>query len=261
MVAGLVVFALFVVFLAVRSIVAQSSQLAELVSAGLDVMEDKAQQYLDTNATLTSDTRTAIASGLGSLGKYALGGVLSVLPATVELLSAALLTVIILFFLLKEGRRIWEGVAGQFPHHRDLLDRLGARVWEVLRRSMAGTTLIAAIDAVGIGLGMMLIGVPFAASIGFMTFLLAYIPIVGATVSGAFGVLLAIGDGDLSKGLAALAVVLIVQQIEGNVLQPFIMGMFLAVPLVASAAAVVAELRASGVLRRTPSRPSIMGSG
>ncbi len=169
---------------------------------------------------------------------------------------------------MKDGNGLWERLIRRFPNRYALLDQLGGSMWETLGRFTRGTTVIAAIDAGGIGLGMWLIGVPFPGAIAVLTFLLAYIPLAGALISGTFGVLLALGDGGLSQAFAALAIVLIVQQVEGNLLQPFIMGnavslhplvvafalvlggtfagvigMFLAVPLTAAAAAAMSERR------------------
>ena len=89
---------------------------------------------------------------------------------------------------------------------------------------MLGQTVIAAIDAVVIGLGAVVLGVPNSSAIFMLTFLGAFVPYIGAFITGLVAVLLAIADGGIDKGLLMLAIVIVVQIVEGNVLQPWIQG-------------------------------------
>ncbi|HEY6744356.1 MAG TPA: AI-2E family transporter [Mycobacteriales bacterium] len=143
----------------------------------------------------------------------------------VETVGGLLLAVALLFLLLKDGERMWMWLAGLFPVGvRDRVDRAGREGWTTLTSYVRGTVLVAAIDAVGIGLALLLLGVPLTLPLVVLTFLGAFIPIVGATVAGAAAVLVALVTNGVTDALLVLAAVVAVQQVEGNLLQPFIMG-------------------------------------
>jgi putative heme transporter len=108
------------------------------------------------------------------------------------------------------------------PETRSAVDQAGRRAWDVLGGFVRGTALIAAIDASLIGIGLWLLGVPLAFALAVLVFMGAFVPFVGAFVSGLVAVLVAFADGGWELGLAALAVVVAVQFIEGNFLQPII---------------------------------------
>jgi putative heme transporter len=91
---------------------------------------------------------------------------------------------------------------------------------------MYGTATIAAVDALFIGVGALVFGVPSAAAIGVLTFFLSFIPFIGAVGAGLFAVLLALADGGVGKALAMLGVVVLVQQIESHLLQPLVQSRF-----------------------------------
>ncbi|HEU0128456.1 MAG TPA: AI-2E family transporter, partial [Pseudonocardiaceae bacterium] len=90
--------------------------------------------------------------------------------------------------------------------------------------SIRGVVVVALIDAIGIGLALVLLGVPLASSLAMLTFLGAFIPIIGATVVGSMIVLVALATDGLVTALIVLGAVLLIQQLEGNVLYPWIMG-------------------------------------
>jgi putative heme transporter len=108
------------------------------------------------------------------------------------------------------------------PHSRLRIDRAGQRAWAVLGGFVRGTVLIAAIDAVLIGIGLWILGVPLAFALSVLIFLGAFVPFVGATITGLIAVLVAFADGGLTIALIALGIVFGVQFIEGNFLQPII---------------------------------------
>ena len=138
------------------------------------------------------------------------------------------------FFFLRDGRRISRFLVGLLPE--PTRDRMLGAVdvsWTTLVSYVRATVLVAFIDAVGIGLVLAILRVPFAFSLAALVFLGAFIPIVGATVSGAVAVLVAFVDKGLAVALIVLAAVIAVQQLEGHVLQPLIMGRAVAIhPLV-----------------------------
>lgn len=130
-----------------------------------------------------------------------------------------------LFFFLYDGPRIWSWVVGLFPRTaRARINSSGGVAWRQLTAYVRATLFVAAVDAVGITLGAVILRVPFAPAIGVLVFLLSFIPIVGALLSGAVAVVLAlVAHGPVTAAIM-LGVVIAVQQLEAHVLQPFILG-------------------------------------
>ena len=108
------------------------------------------------------------------------------------------------------------------PESRPAIDRAGRRAWIELGGFIRGTAVIAFVDALLIGVGLWLLGVPVAFALAVLVFISAFVPFVGAFVSGVVAVLVAFADQGWMIGLAALALVVAVQFVEGNLLQPII---------------------------------------
>ena len=142
-----------------------------------------------------------------------------------SLLTATLLALVTTFFFLADGNRIWRWVVGLLPSdHRRRTDRAATRAWDALQAYIRTQTLVAAVDAIGIGLGAYFLGLPYVEAIVLIVFITAFVPIVGAVFSGGLAVLIALGSQGVAEALIMLAVVLVVQQVESNVLQPVLMG-------------------------------------
>lgn len=143
----------------------------------------------------------------------------------VEALSGILLCVFCTLFLLYDGKRIWRWTLRLFPTAaRDGLAGAGPRAWATLTGYVRGTVIVALIDAVFIGVGLALLNVPMAVPLAVIIFLGAFVPLVGAVISGALAMIVALVTEGPFTALMVLIVVLAVQQIEGHVLQPFILG-------------------------------------
>lgn len=141
-----------------------------------------------------------------------------------EVIGATLLALVLLFFLLKDGRSMWQWVLGRVAdRNRPVAAEAGRAGWRTLGAYSRGTMLIAAIDAIGIGLALVLLGVPLALPLVMITFIGAFVPIIGATVAGAVAVLVALAANGPTTALLVLAAVIVVQQTEGNLLEPLIM--------------------------------------
>jgi predicted PurR-regulated permease PerM len=167
----------------------------------------------------------------------------------VEVLGGIVLTVFLWFFLLKDGAAMWTWVVGWAPaRHASRVDEAGCATWEVLSHYMWGTTAVAAADTAGIGAGMLALGVPLWASLSLIVFLGAYVPIVGAFVSGTLAVGVTLVTLGPVPALILFGVVLAVQQLEGNFLQPMILGKALHLHPVAIVLAVTVGALAGGVL-------------
>ncbi|MFG2991654.1 AI-2E family transporter [Streptomyces sp. NPDC048257] len=163
----------------------------------------------------------------------------------VEVLTGILLAMFSTLFLLYDGKRIWNWALGLVPvAARAGVAGAGPRAWRTLTAYVRGTVIVALIDAIFIGLGIYFLDVPMAVPLAVFIFLFAFIPLVGAVVSGALAVVVALVTQGVWTALMVLLVVLAVQQIEGHVLQPFILGRAVRVhPL-----AVVLSVAAGGMI-------------
>lgn len=161
---------------------------------------------------------------VGELGDVA-AEALSAAMAAVETVAGTLLLMVVLFFYLKDGRRLAQGMVALAPAHaRDRVMGAADRAWETLGAYFRGQLLVALVDALAIGVGLVVLGVPLAVPLALLIFFGGLFPIVGAVVTGALAVLVALADGGLTTGLIVAALVLAVQQLEGNVLEPLILG-------------------------------------
>ncbi|MCC5947314.1 MAG: AI-2E family transporter [Nitriliruptoraceae bacterium] len=184
-------------------------------------------------------------------------------------IAALALAIVLLFFFVKDGDQIVAWFIKMVPEpHRDVFRASGARGWAALSGFVRGTALVALVDAVGIGVGLFFLDVPAYLPLSVLIFFGGFIPVIGATITGILAVLVALASGGITTALIVAGIVLLVQQIESNVLQPTIMrravalhpvvvlgvltagaaligivGAFLAVPLAAVVAAVGNELR------------------
>ncbi|MDQ0647608.1 putative PurR-regulated permease PerM [Microbacterium natoriense] len=154
-----------------------------------------------------------------------LNGALSVGTTAAHVVTGAVLALFILICLLADGGGIWKWTLRLFPRvARPAADAAARNGWATIVNYARTQLLVAAIDAVGIGLGAALLGVPLAIPVAVLVFLGSFVPIVGAVVTGALAVLLALVYNGPWIALAMLGVVLLVQQLEGHILQPILMG-------------------------------------
>jgi putative heme transporter len=195
-----------------------------------------------------------------------------------EVVTGMLLVLFSTFFFLRDGRKIWRFIVRLFPlNARWSLADAGDASWATLSAYVRATVLVAFIDAVGVGIALVILNVPFPFPLAALVFLGAFIPIIGAGVSGAVAVLVALVDQGWVIALVVLGAVILVQQVEGHVLQPLIMGRAVAVhPLVviigiacgASLAGIIGALVAvpliavlnTGIRRLSRTRPEVPAS-
>jgi predicted PurR-regulated permease PerM len=192
---------------------------------------NEAQQWIDQNTqALTS-------------------GALSTATTLFELLTGALLVLFATFFFLRDGGRIWRFLVRLLPvAARWRVDDAGRASWMTLVAYVRATVLVAFIDAVGIGIFLVIFKVPFAFPLAALVFLGAFIPIVGATLSGAVAVLVALVSTGPVTALIILGVVIGVQQIEGHILQPLIMGRAVAIHPLAVIVGIAAGVVLAGIV-------------
>ncbi len=172
-------------------------------------------------------------------------GALSTAATVTEIVTGALLTLFTLIFFLHGGRNIWQFVTQIFPANvRGRVRDAGRAGFHTLIGYVRATFLVALVDAVGIGTGLAIMGIPLALPLASLVFLGAFIPLVGAVVAGFLAVVVALLAKGFVYALITLALIIAVQQLEGHVLQPLVMGRAVSVhPL-----AVVLAIAAGGVL-------------
>jgi predicted PurR-regulated permease PerM len=160
-------------------------------------------------------------SGQGDVG----GTVLKASTTAGHLLAGLFITLFSTIFLTYDGRRIWRWFVRLFPEPaRDRVHGSGEKAWAVLTAYVRATVVIAFTDAVGISLIALILGLDFVVPIGVLVFMGSFIPVVGAFISGIAAVAVALVTVGPVTALIMLGGVLAIQQIEGHVLQPFLMG-------------------------------------
>lgn len=141
-----------------------------------------------------------------------------------QVAAAVLLTLVLVFFFVKDGAHLWRWTVRLFPEPlRPRVDHAGRMSWSVLGAYVRGQALVAMVDAVFIGIGLAIVGLPLVLPLVFLIFVSAFVPIVGAFTAGAAAVLIALVAKGAGAALAVLLINLGVQQLEGNVLYPMIM--------------------------------------
>ncbi len=190
---------------------------------------------------IAKNLRDAVGANTDQITSAGLEGVTVVVEALTGILLAAFSTL----FLLYDGKRIWQWTLKLVPAAaRPGVAGAGPRAWRTLTAYVRGTVVVALIDAIFIGLGIYFLDVPMAVPLAVFIFLFAFIPLVGAVVSGALAVVVALVTQGVFAAVMTLVVVLAVQQIEGHILQPFILGRAVRVhPL-----AVVLSVAAGGMI-------------
>ncbi|MFN2470994.1 MAG: AI-2E family transporter [Gaiellaceae bacterium] len=166
-------------------------------------------------------TFRAVQSGVAGLAGQALGAA----GLALELVVGAVVTLFLLFFFVKDGPRFYRWLRAVVPESRRRnVEELVPEVWETLQSYLVGVVIIGLFDAVLIGLALLVIGVPLVLPLAVLTFFAAFFPLVGALVAGAVAGLVALVSGGIGDALLVVAAGLVVQQIEGNLLQPVVMG-------------------------------------
>ena len=194
----------------------------------------------------------AVQEGLDNLRSHAgdIGqGVLSGAALLAEAVAGLLLLVVLVFFFVHDGRGMWERAVAFAPaRHRELIDGAGREVWRSTSGYMRGVALIAVVDAVLIGIALAIIGVPLVVPLMVIVFLGAFIPLIGAVFAGAIAALVAlISEGPLAAGFVVVAITAI-QQIEGDLLYPNIVGRVIRLHPVAILVILTAGTVVAGIL-------------
>jgi len=197
----------------------QFANLSERLDEGLARLRDFILATVPVTAEQLDRWVEQTTAGLGSQPDPVAGA-----RAALQTVGAVLLVIVLLFFLLKDGRAMWGWLLGHVSApSQPVFAAAGRAGWKTLTAYSRGTLVIAAIDAIGIGLALVVLGVPVALPLALITFLGAFVPILGATVAGGVAVLVALAAKGPTTALLTAAAVIVVQQVEGNLLEPLIM--------------------------------------
>jgi predicted PurR-regulated permease PerM len=223
LVAGIVIVG-GVVTLIVFAVRGQWASLGESAAQGIDDLRDLVTQLpFDIDQSQIDEARDTAVGFLTSsqFGSGALAGV----SAAGEIITGAVLMFVILFFFIKDGPAIWSFLLKPFSgYRRERGDRIGATAVRVFGGYVRGTAVIAFVDAAAIGIGLAVLGVPLALPLAIIVFLGAFIPIIGATLAGVLAALIALVANGPVVALIVVAIVIAVNQLEGNFLQPVVMA-------------------------------------
>ena len=223
-------------------------EMAGQVGQGLDQIRTWIRDTLHISdsqfATYLEEAKQALSSSEGLRGSLTKAG----LGAT-HVLAGTFISLFALFFFLYEGDRIWSWVVRLFPTAaRERVASSGEVAWGQLTAFTRATLLVALVDAAGITLVALILRVPFALAIGALVFLGAFIPIVGALMSGLVAVLIALVAHGPIVALLMLAGVIAEQQLESHVLQPFLLGRAVSVHPLAVVLAITAGVVVAGIV-------------
>jgi predicted PurR-regulated permease PerM len=228
------------------SVQEQWGRLTQAASRGLDQLQSYlAHGPLPLSPQDVEQARQWVGNAVSGSQQNALSGATMVL----HLLTGLVLALVLLFFLLKDGRSMWSFVSIQLPRrNRNQWDEAAERSSTVLGRYVRGIAIVALVDAVLIGAALLVLGVPLALPLAVLVFLGAFIPIIGATVTGALAALVALVSGGLVTALIVVGVVVVVQQVEGNVVAPLVYGQAISFHPVAILLALTAGTIVAGII-------------
>jgi predicted PurR-regulated permease PerM len=227
----------------------------------------------------------SIDQALDKAGGVVLKGVAGGIGLFAQVMAGMVLALAFLIYMLADGPGVFRWLVGRFtPGVRPTVDRIGRRGWVTLGAYFRGVTAVGIFDAVMIGTGLVIVGVPLAGTLALLIFVLSYIPIAGAWISGTITVLTALATGGLEDALIVVAIVLVVQQVlDSYLVSPLvykqqvnlhpmvtlgavtagttlagILGAFLAVPLVAMVWGMVSEY--GRIQAGEPPEPAVSGA-
>jgi predicted PurR-regulated permease PerM len=212
--------------------------LVTLASGPLGLDSAQIEGYVD-------QAKEQLSSNSGAL----VSGALSVTTTVGHVLAGAVVTLFCLFFFLKDGPLIWAWLIRLLPGHVRMPAYEASRRGVVTLAAFTRTQiLVAAIDAIGIGAGALILGIPLAIPLAVLVFLASFIPFVGAIATGVIAVLVALVDQGTGPALIMLAIVVLVQQLESHILQPLLLGHAVSLHPVAVLLSVAAGSLAGGIV-------------
>lgn len=209
-----------------------------LTTGPLNISDAQIQDWIDQAKASISSSDTSVLTRISEVG-----------TTLTHVVAGFFIALFSAFFFLYEGSRIWGWIVTLFPRAaRERVNSSGHTAWASLTAFVRATVLVALTDAIGIAFGAWVLGVPLTFAIGVLVFLGAFIPIIGALLSGMVAVLVALVAQGPWTALFMLIVVVLIQQLEAHVLQPFLMGRLVAVHPLAIIIAIASGVVVAGVV-------------
>jgi predicted PurR-regulated permease PerM len=209
-----------------------------LAGPPFNLSAEQFQDWIDRAVQSLSQNREAITAGA-----------LSTATLAVEVVAGILLGLFSLIFFLYDGDRIWAFLVRLTPRNaRERVFTAGQLAWLTLTQYVRGIVLIALFDATLISILLLILGVPLALPLGLLVFFGAFVPLVGAFVTGALAVLVALVANGWIQALIVLVGIVAIQQLEGHVFQPFVLGRMVRVHPLAVVIAVALGAYAAGII-------------
>lgn len=218
-------FALLLVFVVAEIVRASPRMADQVVNAVENVLEwvrsgpfgvddEVVRQVID-------ELQQYVSAFVGAVGEYIATG----LGVIANLVTVVLIATFFAIFALASGDKLWRQFTNALPReHRQPATAAFRSAMRTTGMWFYASTVTGLVDGFFIGLGLLILGVPLAVPIGALTFVLAYIPLLGATIAGVVAVAVALATQGLTAAIIALIIVLAVQQLEGNVLAPLLMA-------------------------------------
>jgi predicted PurR-regulated permease PerM len=204
----------------------QSDELVDAVVKGLDDLQSLvAGPPFNLGEDQIGSLLDQAVSQLQQHARTISGGVLTGVTTVGGLMLNAVLALVLAFFYLKDGHKFLPWMSGWVgPRAAPHVAELSRRSWATLSGFIKAQAVVGLVDAVGIGIGLALLGVPLALPLAVLVFFGAFVPIVGAFFAGALAALVALVFNGVTTALLVVALIVVVQQLEGNVLQPILVG-------------------------------------
>jgi predicted PurR-regulated permease PerM len=247
-----------IITLVIQQIAAGFTDLAEQVSEGIVQVQTFVVRTFPITRGQLEDAVTTLQQTLVDNQETLASGALTTAATVGEVFTGIVLALFTLFFFLKDGRSIWLWIVGLFPSEsRAYLDEAARRAWRTLIAYVRATAAVALVDAIGIGVGLTVLGVPFVIPLSALVFLGAFIPIIGSFLAGTVAVLVALVSEGPITALIAFGIVVAVMQLEGHVLAPLLLGRAVHVHPLAVVLAIAAGLLIAGIFGALIAVPTV----
>ena len=214
------------------AVAGQASEVGPTVSRAVDDIE----RWLVNDAPIDISRediarfRERAGDAIGDAARSSSGSLVSGAVVALEILVSLILGLIVTFFVLKDGDRLMRWVQSLLPsERRELAARLGGRAWRTLGGYLRGAALLGVTEGIVIGATLAIVGAKLAVPVAIITFLAAFVPFAGAIVAGVLAVLVALATAGGTAALIVVAVAIVVQQLDNDLLAPLVYGRTLAI--------------------------------
>lgn len=247
-----------IITLVVERFSAGFSDLAGQVSEGIGQVQDFVVRTFPITQGQLEDAVGQLQETLVDNQDTIASGAITTAATVGEVFAGIVLALFTLFFFLKDGRSIWLWLVGLFPQDsRAYVDEAARRSWRTLISYVRATAAVALVDAIGIGIGLAILGVPLVIPLAALVFLGAFIPIIGSFLAGTVAVLVALVSEGPITALITFGIVVAVMQLEGHVLQPLLLGRAVRVHPLAIVLSIAAGLLIAGIFGALIAVPTV----